>query len=249
MAGLATEVQAPRSKAETRLASGLALASRILSDGGHDDLNQGQVSARAPGAERFLIKGALRGFDEATPEDMLVAAVDAAQPADPLAPPELPLHQAVYAARPDVNAIVHSHAPYTLIFGATAWEMKPISHDGAYFSGRLPRFTDTSNTVLDIETGERIAAALGPAPAALLQNHGGLVVGKTVREVTILALLLERAARLQVIAEGSGADYAWASAGDVERKRDFIYSSTAIKAYWDYCVRRVQARQPEAAAW
>jgi L-fuculose-phosphate aldolase len=238
-----------RSKAEVRLASSLAFASRILSEGGHDDLNQGQVSARSPGSDSFLVKGALRGFDEASPDDMVLAAVDPTSPADPLAPPELPLHQAVYAARPDVNAIVHSHAPFTLVFGATSWEMKPISHDGAAFAGRLPRFTATSNTVLDVETGEQIAAVLGDAPAALLQNHGGLIVGRTVREATIRALLLERAARLQILAQGSGADYVWASLDDVERKRDFIYSSTAIKAYWDYWVRRIQARQPDTATW
>lgn len=236
-------------RAQTRLAGSLALASRILSTGGHDDMNQGQVSARSPGAAEFVIKGALCGFDEAEPADMLLASVDAEAAVDPMAPPELPLHQAVYAARPDVNAIVHSHAPYTLVFGATDLEIRPISHDGAFFAGRLPRFTATSNTVLDLDTGEQIAATLGTAPAALLQNHGGLIVGRSVREATILSLLLERAARLQLIAERSGAAYAWASEGDVEGKRDFIYSGTSIKAYWDYCVRGVRARQPETRAW
>jgi L-fuculose-phosphate aldolase len=242
-------ISAELSKAEEKLAINLALASRILSDGGHDDLNQGQVSARQPGSQRFLIKGALTGFNEATPADMILADIDGAVTADALAPPELPLHQAVYEARPDVNAIVHSHAPYSLIFGATAWEIRPISHDGAYFVGRLPRFSATSNTVLDLETGRAIAAVLGDAPAALLQNHGGLLVGKSIREAAILALLLERAARLQILAEGSGAVYASASEIDVERKRGFVYSSTAIKAYWDYCVRRIQIDQPETVAW
>jgi L-fuculose-phosphate aldolase len=237
------------SKAEVRLAANLALASRVLSAGGHDDLNQGQISARLPGSERFLIKGALTGFDEARPTDMVCASVDAEPLPDPAAPPELPLHQATYAARPDVNAIVHSHAPYSLVFGATSWELHPISHDGAYFAGRLPRFTATSNTVLDLETGESIAAALGDAPALLLRNHGGLIVGRSVREATVLALILERAARLQVMAESTGAAYSHASAEDVRRKREFVYSGTAIKAYWDYCVRRVKAQQRETLEW
>jgi L-fuculose-phosphate aldolase len=80
------------SKAESRLAVNLALASRMLSNGGHDDLNQGQVSARLPGIDLFLIKSATRGFNEARPEDMILAFVDSAKTVAPVAPPELPLH-------------------------------------------------------------------------------------------------------------------------------------------------------------
>jgi L-fuculose-phosphate aldolase len=134
--------------AEARLAVNLAFASRMLSNGGHDDLNQGQVSERLPQSRQFLIKSAMRGFDEAVPGDMILASVDPADEVSPLAPPELPLHQAIYEARSDVNAIVHSHALYTLVFGATDWTLRPISHNGAYFEGRTPRFTEDRRSPL-----------------------------------------------------------------------------------------------------
>lgn len=113
-----------------------------------------------PGADVFLIKNALCGFDEATPDDVVTASVDHTAPAPKSAPPELPLHQAIYRARPDVNGIVHSHAPYTLVFGATDLALRPLSHDGAYFTGSTALFTTTSNTVLDIATGDLIAKEL-----------------------------------------------------------------------------------------
>jgi L-fuculose-phosphate aldolase len=244
-----TAGETPPTNAEARLAVNLALASRMLSRDGHDDLNQGQVSARLPGSARFLIKNALCGFNEARPGDMVFASVDPDQPAAPLAPPELPLHQAIYAARPDVNAVVHSHAPYTLVFGATDWDVRPISHDGACFQGRLPRFTATTNTVLDIDTGRAVARALGDCPAALLRNHGSVVVGKSLREAAVLAQVLERACRIQIIAEGTGAAYHVSAAEDVHRKVDYIYSDTAVKAYWDYCVRLVKQLWSEAGTW
>src|SRR5207253_240791 len=106
-------------------------------------------------------------------------------PVHPMAPPEIPLHQAIYQARPDVNSIVHSHAPYTLVFGATGLTPRAVSHEGACFVGRVRRFDLTSNTVLDITTGRAVAAALGVAPAVLLQNHGGVVVGKSLREAVV----------------------------------------------------------------
>jgi L-fuculose-phosphate aldolase len=244
-----TAEQPALTNAEARLTVNLALASRMLSRDGHDDLNQGQVSARLPGSDRFLIKSALCGFNEARPADMVFAAVDAEQRPAPLAPPELPLHQAIYAARPDVNAIVHSHAPYTLIFGATDWDLRPISHDGACFQGRLPRFTATSNTVLDIATGRAVALALGDCPAVLLRNHGSVVVGKSLREAAVLAQVLERACRLQVIAESTGAAYHVSSAEDVQSKVDYVYSDLAVKSYWDYCVRLVKQTWSEAGTW
>jgi len=237
------------SRAERKLGVALAFASRILSHSGHDDLNQGQVSARMPGAARFLIKGALVGFDEATPGDMVLAPVSSGEAAPPLAPPELPLHQEIYAARRDVGAIVHSHAPYSLVFGATDWELRPLSHDGAFFAGHVPRYARTSNTVLDSETGREIADVLGSASAAFLRNHGAVVVGATVREATIAAHLLERAAHLQIIAEGAGVPYTSAVEADVEAKRAFVYGAPAIRSYWDHAVRRVRAAAPETAAW
>jgi L-fuculose-phosphate aldolase len=235
--------------AEAKLAVNLALASRLLSKDGHDDLNQGQASARLPGQGRFLIKGALCGFNEARPGDMVWAAVDAGQPAAPLAPPELPLHQAVYAARPDVNAIIHSHAPYTLVFGATDWEVRPLSHDGACFAGRVPRFTATSHTVLDLAIGRAVAEALGDNPAVFLRNHGSVVVGKSLREAAVLALVLERACRLQLLAQGAGAAYHVSTEDDVEKKRAYIYSDAAVKSYWDYGVRLVKQTWKEAETW
>lgn len=236
-------------RAETKLTVNLALASRMLSRDGHDDLNQGQASARLPGADRMLIKNFSRGFNEARPEDMILAPIDPEGPCDPLVPPELPLHQAIYAARSDVNAIVHSHAPYTLIFGATDLEIRPISHDGAFFTGRVPRFTETSHTVLDIDTGRAIARTLEQSPAVFLQNHGGVVVGKSIREVAILAQVFERACRMQLLAESARAAYHVSNEVDVKNKRDFIYGDLAMKSYWDYCVRLVHQLWPDTEHW
>ncbi|CAL9634760.1 class II aldolase/adducin family protein [Streptomyces sp. enrichment culture] len=237
------------SRTPVRLAGQIASGARMLSLDGHDDFNQGQISARTPGSGTFFIKNALCGFDEATPDQVVAASIDPGSPVDPLAPPELPLHQAIYRARPDVNGIVHSHAPHTLVFGATDLQLRPVSHDGAHFAGALALFTRTSNTVLDQETGEAIAESLGDAEGVLLRNHGGVIVGKSVRHAAVFAQVLERACRLQLLAEQSGVPYTWATDADVALKRDFIYADLSVRSYWDYAVRRVRRVWPEAATW
>ncbi|WP_411070250.1 class II aldolase/adducin family protein [Streptomyces sp. cmx-4-25] len=239
----------PLNPAERRLVQQVALGARMLSLDGHDDFNQGQISARLPGRNDFFIKGALVGFDEAAPRDVVRCSVDHTLPSPPLAPPELPLHQAIYQARPDVNGIAHSHAPHTLLFGATDLPIQPVSHDGAYFHGRVGLFTRTSNTVLDIATGELIAEDLGDHPAVLLRNHGGVIVGKSVRHAAVFAQVLERACRLQLTAHGAGVDYTWSTDQDVAAKQDFIYADLSVRSYWDYAVRRVARHWPDTADW
>jgi L-fuculose-phosphate aldolase len=248
---MSTDTTAPaaQSPVQRRLRVQIALAARSLSLGGHDDFNQGQVSARLPRSETFAIKGALRGFDECAPEDVILASTDHRRTPHPMAPPELPLHQAIYAARPDVNAIVHSHAPYTLVFGASDLDLRPVSHDGAFFEGRVNRFTKTSNTILDIGIGQDVAQSLGEDPAVFLRNHGGVVVAKNIRHAAVYAHLLERACFLQLTAEGHLGSYHSSSAADVAGKREFIYADLSIRSYWDYCVRRVVRTWPEAASW
>jgi L-fuculose-phosphate aldolase len=237
------------SPAKQRLVAQVALGARMLSLDGHDDFNQGQISARLPGQDTFFIKNALCGFDEATPADVVEVAVDADIAPPPTAPPELPLHQAVYQARPDVNAVVHSHAPFTLVFGATDLPLRPISHDGAYFVDRIGLFTETSNTVLDLATGQLIALALADHPGVLLRNHGGVVVGKSVRHAAVFAQVLEHACHLQLVAEGTGVPYTWSNDRDVALKRDFVYADLSVRSYWDYAVRRVVRRWPDCGQW
>jgi len=238
-----------RSPAERRLINQVAIGSRSLSLGGHDDFNQGQVSARLPGAQDFFIKAAVIGFDECTPPDVLRAQVDPDAERHPQLPPELVLHQAIYAARPDVNSIVHSHAPHTLVLGATDLDLRAVSHDGAMFAGRTPRFTLTSNTIIELEVARAVAEALGDAPAALLRNHGGLTVGRSIRHAVVYAHMLERAAMLQLLAERVPGGYHSSDAADIQAKREFNFSDLSLRSYWDHCAGQVQRRWPEVADW
>jgi L-fuculose-phosphate aldolase len=238
-----------RSPAEHRLITQVAIGSRSLSLGGHDDFNQGQVSARLPGAQEFFIKAAVIGFDECTPQDVLRAQVDPDAERHPQLPPELVLHQAIYAARPDVNSIVHSHAPNTLVLGATDLQLRAVSHDGAMFEGRTPRFTLTSNTIIELEVASAVADALGDAPAALLRNHGGLTVGRSIRHAVVYAHLLERAAMLQLLAERVPGGYHSSDAADIEAKRKFNFADLSLRSYWDHCAGQVRRRWPEVLDW
>ncbi len=54
------------------------------------------------------------------------------------------------------------------------------------------------------EEGELIAGALGDKRAILLSHHGQLSTGSTIEEACVIAQLIERAARLQLLAMAAG---------------------------------------------
>ncbi len=221
-----------------RLADMLVKAAAILARHGHDDLNQGQVSARSPDGKWILIKHAERAFAECTRNDIIVIDSEYQRAITGL-PAETPMHKAVYTRRLDVNGIVHSHAPYTVLVGAADLDLAALSHDGAWFAG-TPAYRASTLPVLDDVRASEVAAVLGGADAVLLQNHGAMIVGRTIREATIGALVLERACKLQVLAAGTGLRFRQSSPDDVAAKRGYVWSTSAIRSYWESLVRQSQ---------
>jgi len=183
----------------------LALTCRILFDGGHDSGLAGQITSRAEDAGTFYTQPFGYGFDEITHSNLLLVDQDLKTLDRKGMPnPANRFHTWVYRARPDVNCIIHTHP-----FPASALSMLEVplevSHmdvcplyEDCAFLGKWP------GVPVGNEEGEIISAALGDKRAILLSHHGMLVTGKTVEEACVLALLMERAARLQLIAMAAG---------------------------------------------
>ena len=175
----------------------VAWACRILASEGYADLTLGHISARGPDGDVWIKRKGV-ALDEVEPDDVVL--LDDTNAGLHL---ETVLHTGVYRMRSDVGSVVHGHPPYATALGATNAELSLLTHDGILFAEGVGRFDDP-DLIVDDAQGDRVAAALGPRRALLMQNHGVLVVGKDVPWAVLTAVTLERAAQLQSISSTLG---------------------------------------------
>src|SRR6202012_5752947 len=93
---------------------------------------------------------------------------------------EVFIHSETYRRRPDVQAVVHTHAPYAVAFSSLGRELLPISNDAGFFYKRLEVFSETTDLIVDPERGRSVARHLGENGAVLLRNHGIVTAGRSI---------------------------------------------------------------------
>ena len=224
----------------------VAVASRVLAAAGLGDLVWGHASAREPDSEGAVwIKAAGWGLEEITPERVhLVDAAGTVLAGDGPRHSEYPIHTEIMAARPDVGGVVHTHPPYVLALAASGAPLLPVSHAANYFSPHgVPRFTETADLILTPELGKRVTACLGEASAVFLVNHGMITVGPDLQTATVAAVLLEQAAKQQMLTRAFGGWTTWSEESESAAKRGHIYSDAAVASVWDYLVRQLDASE------
>ena len=226
--------------ADDALREEVAWACRILGMAGHGDYTLGHVSARSADGEKVLIKPNGLGLEEVAPGDVLTLDMDGSRLAGTgRIHLETVLHTAVYRARPDVGAVVHTHPPYTTAFGATNAELALLNHDAVLFREGLATFDDTASLIISADEGASVARALGDKRVVVMRGHGVLVVGATVKWAVYAALTLERVLRIQAIA-GSLGELRPMSAEMADRVYPDKYRDDHVENYWGYLVRQVR---------
>jgi L-fuculose-phosphate aldolase len=214
----------------------LAACCRILAAEGHESGLAGQVTARAerPGTWWTLEFG--YGFDEANTGRMVLVDEDLKPLSGGRPNPGVRFHIWIYRTRPDVQAIVHTHAPHASALAATGKALKTIHMDSAMLHGtaHLPEWPGVP--VADDE-GRIISAALGNAKSILLANHGLLAAGASVEEATYLAVFFERAARMQLMAMAAGG-FKEVKPELAEEAREFLLQPAIVRGTFAYWSRR-----------
>jgi len=157
----------------------------------------GNVSARVPGADLMVIKPSGVGYDDLTPESMVVCGLDGNPVGDGYTPSsDTATHAYIYRQMPEVGGIVHTHSTY-----ATAWaaigEPIPcvITAMADEFGGEIP--IGPFALIGSDEIGRGVVATLAGhrSPAVLMRSHGVFTIGPAVRDAVKAAIMCEDVAR------------------------------------------------------
>ncbi|AOY96513.1 aldolase [Cupriavidus sp. USMAA2-4] len=232
------DMQSKLSIPERTLREKVALTCRILFDGGHDSGLAGQITARAEEPGSYYTQRLGLGFDEITAENLLRVDEDLrVLDGDGMPNPANRFHSWIYRARPDVRCVIHTH-PFHAATLAMLEVPLVVSHmdtcvlyDDCAFLKKWP------GVPVGNEEGEIISAALGSKRAILLAHHGLLVAAASVEEACVMALLFERAAKMQLAAMSAGAIRPLPEAL-AQEAHDWILTPRRSQLTFEYYARR-----------
>lgn len=184
----------------------LVTANRILANERVLD-SFGHASTRHPGNPSHFLLSRARAPQIIDVPDLMEFTLDGKpvgpEPGKPYA--ERFIHGAIYEARPEVMAIVHSHSPSVVPFTVTQQKLRPLMHMCAPIGADIPnwdiatKFGDRTNLlVTSMDMGRDLAKTLGKRTVALMRGHGSVVVARSLREVVFTSIYMELNADMQV---------------------------------------------------
>jgi L-fuculose-phosphate aldolase len=182
----------------------VTLTCRMLAADGHAPGLAGQVTARVGDGSYWTAPlGPL--FEEVTPRDLVrIDEQLEVLEGDALPNPATRFHMWIYRRRPDVRCVIHTHPPFTSALSMLGRPLVVSHMDATPLYDECAFLAEWPGVPVADEEGDLISAALGDKRAVLLAHHGHVTVGATVQEAATVAICLEQAARMQLLAEAAG---------------------------------------------
>lgn len=181
---------------------------------------------------RFLINMGSCQRSSLTVGDLCIVDLDANQlEGRAAAPLERHLHCGIYRVRPEVKAIVHAHPKWSTFLTMTGHEYKPVYAQGSLVHP-VP-LLDSPNSINTRAMADRLAAALGNRPAALMKSHGAVTVGRDLVEAFVLANYMEENAYRQYMALQIGKPYVF-SDEEIALCREKLWNAGLFQRTWDH---------------
>ncbi len=223
----------------------LVLAIRVVHQMGLFELNSGHLSVRVPGEQAMLILGHLhteqgaKTFEEVDESD--ICRLDLStfrsegerEPAD-----EFHIHSSIYARRPEVQAVVHTHAWHPVAMSIANQPILPVLPHGLIFAPAVPTLED-HRQVETRELGDRLAETLGDGWAVMLRAHGPVTVGTSLEEAVAVMYTLDQCARAQLLAASVG------QAVPISAPRRQQISANRVRNIWRVFTQRLPQRAAE----
>ncbi|MDX6574947.1 MAG: hypothetical protein QOE96_900 [Blastocatellia bacterium] len=204
---MATTIQVSDAERQARVE--LAAAYRLVALYGWDDLIFTHISSRVPGADHhFLLNPYGMMFDEVTASSLVkvdLAGNKVTESPYFVNPAGFTIHSAVHAAREDALVVMHLHTDYGIAVSAQKDGLLPISQQAMLALASLA-YHDYEGLALNEDEKPRLVTDLGDRTSMILRNHGLLTVGRTAADAFLAMFILERACKIQILAQAGRAE-------------------------------------------
>jgi L-ribulose-5-phosphate 4-epimerase len=163
----------------------------------------GNVSGRDPETGLVVIKPSGYSYEVMQPEDMIVVTLEGKVVEGRLKPSvDLATHLYVYARRPDVMGMVHTHSVYASIFAVLGEPIPACLTASAMLGGEIPLggYVPIGGEAI----GEEMLRKIGNAKAIIMQNHGVFTIGHSATHATQMAIEVEELAKIVHFAMSRG---------------------------------------------
>jgi ribulose-5-phosphate 4-epimerase/fuculose-1-phosphate aldolase len=180
----------------------LAACYRLMDKFGMTDLIYNHITLRIPGTEHLLINLYGLLYKEITASSLVKIDVEGEIIAKPdtdygINKSGYVIHGAIHKARPDVNAIIHSHTRAGIAVSVMKDGLLPMSQTSMRFVGHIG-YHDYEGPATELAERERLVRDLGEHNAMILRNHGLLTCGPSVAQAFNTMYNLELSCRAQV---------------------------------------------------
>ena len=187
----------------------LAAAYRLVALFGWDDLVFTHISARVPGpGHQFLINPYGMMFDEITASSLVKIDLDGKilmETPYNINPAGFTIHSAVHAAREDALCVMHTHSNEGVAVSAQKEGLLPLSQH-SMFALCSVGYHDYEGVALNEDEKPRLVKDLGNNRHLILRNHGLLTVGANAAEAFLAMYNLQRACKIQILAQSGGTE-------------------------------------------
>src|SRR3989475_12523695 len=132
----------------------------------------GNISTREPGAALALVTPSGVDYDTMTPDAVVLVDLEG-RPVSPGFKPSVdtPIHVAIYRARPDGGAVIHTHSPYAAAFSTLGREIPPlITESAGHVGGAVP--VRQYGPPAKSRTRDSVAQGRGGEPSGPPPHHG-----------------------------------------------------------------------------
>ncbi len=164
----------------------------------------GNISARLDKKEFVAITPSGRSYDTLKARDICLVDLNGKIIKSKYNPSsELALHLAIYKARPDVKAIVHTHSIYASACSAADQVIPAIMEDLVQIVGGEVAVAEYKLPGSE-ELAHAAVKALADKSAALLSHHGVVACARSLQEAVTIANIVEKTAKIFVIAKQLG---------------------------------------------